>query len=212
MTVYTIDRKRGYEASIQLLNPDYAGVLVHDGWRPYDRFFKASHQTCLAHPLRRCHELLETATRGAVHFPRQIKAMLKEALAVRDQYAADELTLDQVAAQAEALRRQLLKRITPRKTHPGNDKLAAHLYRHQNQLCTFLHQIDQAVDATHWRAKQALRPAVVNREVWGGNRTDAGAHAQSILMSILAACRQQHHDPLDWLSRRLRGQPPPRLV
>jgi hypothetical protein len=39
--------------------------------------------------------------------------------------------------------------------------------------------------------KQAIRPMVVTRKVWGGNRTSRGAHTQSILVSILQTCRQQ---------------------
>jgi transposase len=34
------------------------------------------------------------------------------------------------------------------------------------------------VQATNWRAEQALRPAVTNRKHWGGNKTWQGAHTQ----------------------------------
>jgi transposase len=45
--------------------------------------------------------------------------------------------------------------------------------------------------ATNYRAEQALRPAVVNRKVWGGNRTEAGAQAQGVILSVLRTCKQQ---------------------
>jgi transposase len=32
---------------------------------------------------------------------------------------------------------------------------------------------------------------VITRKVWGGNRTDKGAHTQSVLVSILQTFRQQ---------------------
>jgi len=41
--------------------------------------------------------------------------------------------------------------------------------------------------------EQAIRPAVVARKVWGGNRTPRGAHTQEVLVSLPATCRQQHH-------------------
>ena len=47
------------------------------------------------------------------------------------------------------------------------------------------------LEATNWRAEQAIRPMVVTRKVWGGNRTCRGAHTQGILVSILQTCRQQ---------------------
>jgi hypothetical protein len=44
-------------------------------------------------------------------------------------------------------------------------------------LVTFL--THPGTDATNWRAEQAVRPAVVNRKVWGGNRTWRGATNRS---------------------------------
>src|SRR5437868_6433690 len=76
-TVYEIARTRDHTVAEGILGADYAGTLIHDGWAPYDRFTEARHQQCLAHLLRRCRELLETATRGAMRFPRQIQAWLK---------------------------------------------------------------------------------------------------------------------------------------
>ena len=62
------------------------------------------------------------------------------------------------------------------------------------------------IDATNYRAEQAMRPAAVNRKVWGGNRTAAGAHAQSVLMTTLATCRQQLRDSLRFFSDLLCGR------
>ena len=49
------------------------------------------------------------------------------------------------------------------------ERFAAHLAVEFPALFTFLW--DPAVDATNWRAEQAIRPAVVIRKVCGGNRT-----------------------------------------
>ena len=59
-------------------------LLGVDGWAPYRCFKEATLQTCYNHLLHRCHELLETATGGAVRFPRLVKAILRHALALRD--------------------------------------------------------------------------------------------------------------------------------
>jgi len=53
-------------------------------------------------------------------------------------------------------------------------------------------------------AEQALRPAVVNRKVWGGNRTWNGASHQERLMTVLRTTRQQHRDPITILADLLR--------
>ena len=175
--------------------------MTHDGWAPYLNFRGAPHQTCLAHLLRRCRELLEAATRGAVVFPRRVKALLKEALAVRDDRDAGRVTARQAARRADALdaAAHALLRLTKR--HPGNERFAKHLWHNRRHLFTFLRH--ERVDATNWRAEQALRPAVVNRKVWGGNRTDAGARAQSVLMTVLQTAKLLGIDSMRFLSRLL---------
>ena len=67
-TVYEILPGRGFEQAASVLGKNYAGTLVVDG-SPYRCFKEATLQTCYNHLLHRCHELLETATRGAVRFP-----------------------------------------------------------------------------------------------------------------------------------------------
>ena len=39
-----------------------------------------------------------------------------------------------------------------------------------------------------------MRPAVVNRKVWGGNRGDAGAETQGRVMTFLRTAHQQGAD------------------
>ena len=78
--VYEILPGRGFEQAASVLGKNYAGTLGVDGWAPYRCFKEATLQTCYNHLLHRCHELLETATRGAVRFPRLVKAILRHAL------------------------------------------------------------------------------------------------------------------------------------
>jgi transposase len=206
---YLIARQRGIEASARLIGEDYAGTLIHDGWASYDRFWHALHQTCLAHLLRRCHELLETATRGAVIFPRKVKALLLESLETRDQRDAKAITTKAAVMAADDLQERMTKLAMPVKTNAANERFCRHLLRHTSQLFTFLRH--REIDATNWRAEQALRPAVVNRKVWGGNRTEAGAVAQSILMTVLFTAAKLKRDGLQFVSRVLsspRGHPP----
>lgn len=206
VTCYVIDRRRGVEVAEGVLGSDYAGGLTHDGWAPYDRFWRALHQTCLAHLLRRCEEMIEAASRGAVRFPRQVKDLLIDALTLRDRHEAGivgDHGLAVACGRLETRRDRMLKWTL---ANPANERLARHLAKHRHQLFTFLRH--RQLDATNWRAEQAIRPAVVNRKVWGGSRTEAGAQAQSILMSVLRTCAQQHRDSLVFISRILCGQRP----
>jgi transposase len=209
-TCYLIDPTRSGRPAAEVLGADYAGILVHDGWAAYDTFAAARHQQCLAHLLRRCDELLATATRGAVRFPRAVAALLRAALRLRDRHAAGAVGDHGLAVARGGLYHRLLDLVWPAKTHAGNERLAAFLWDHRDDLFTFL--AEPGLDATNWRAEQAIRPAVVNRKVWGGNRTWAGAAAQAVLMSVLATTRQVGRDALDVISLALRATAPPALL
>jgi transposase len=64
------------------------------------------------------------------------------------------------------------------------------------------------VQATNWRAEQAIRPAVVTRKNWGGNRTWAGADIWQVLASVLRTATQQARDPVEVLARLLQAPTP----
>ncbi len=200
-TWYGIDPGRSADVLAEVIGWDWSGVLVRDGWAPYDRFRQALHQQCLRHILRRCQELQETSSRGAARFPQAVADLLRQALAVRDRFATGEITSHGQSVLHGRLRAALRRQVQWVKTHPGNERLAAFLERHLESLFTFLARPD--VDATNWRAEQAIRPAVVNRKVWGGNRTQAGAADQSLLMSVLRTCQQQARDALAYLADTL---------
>ena len=210
-TVYAIDSGRGHEPLAKLIGKDYAGALIHDGWAVYDCFQSATHQQCLAHLLRRCKELQQTAIPGAVRFPRMVQAVLQHGLRVRDRYRAGELTPRGVLVCAGQLTERLRRLVAPIKTHPGNERFAKFLEQHIEHLFAFLRQPRWNLDATNWRAEQAIRPAVVNRKVWGGNRTWNGAAAQAILTSVLVTCGQRTQNAFRWLTRA-RQSPIPLLL
>jgi len=136
-----------------------------------------------------------------VRFPRAVKSLLKQALAVRDRFLAEELTVRGVGVLRGRLEAELDRLITPVKSHAANERFAKFLRNHAEQLFTFLRpERLGVVEATNWRAEQAIRPAVVNRKVWGGNRTQRGADAQATLSTVLVTLAQQAIDPVQWLA------------
>jgi transposase len=208
-TCYVIDPTRSHAPAEQLLGLDWSGTLVHDGWSVYDRFTQAAHQQCLGHLQRRCEELLETAVRGAVHLPRAVLGLIDRAYALRRAWRGHRLDGDALAERGLGLACELEQLAQGRFTHPPNRRLAGHLLKHAIHWFWFL--IDPTIDATNYRGEQAIRPAVVNRKVWGGNRTWKGAGWQSILTSVIRTCEQRALNSFDFLLRAL-CQPQPQLI
>ncbi len=194
VTVYAIQPGRGYPQAVAILGARYTGVLVRDGWAPYRKLSHATHQTCLAHLLRRTHGLLETAQRGAARFPHAVRRLLLRTLALRDRRDRGELGdhgLRVALGRVEAATDHLL---AGRVTYPPNRRLLQHLRTERPALFTCVRRAD--VEATNWQAEQAIRPAVVTRKVCGGNRSPRGAATQEIVASVLRTSVQQHRDPL----------------
>ncbi len=69
LCAYLIDTARGCDATDQLIGEDFDGTLIHDGWKSYDRYFRASHQQCNTHLIRRCGEMIQAATSGRRPLP-----------------------------------------------------------------------------------------------------------------------------------------------
>ena len=202
-TAYNVADGRGFDQARELLHEDFSGVIVRDGWIVYRQFTEADHQTCTAHLLRRCHELLASNPDWARFAPREVREILLAGLDARGLSKNKRLAV--VADLTERV--QLLGE----QAHPydENRKLVAHLTNEIDALFTYLTR--PGVDATNWRAEQAVRPAVVNRKVWGGNRTWRGAGTQGRIMSALRTAVQQGLDPIEFLIRLARA-PDPAMV
>ena len=193
VTVYLIAQGRGYEQAVEILGEDFAGVLERDGWAPYRRFANAKHQTCHAHLLRRTGELISDSVAGQARVPHAARRILKDALTLRDQ--RDVIDAGEFGLRVTDLNERTDKLLAMRPTHEPNRRLLGHLQNEREHMFTFL--CDPGVQATNWRAEQALRPAIVNRKSWGGNRTAKGARTQQTVMSVIRTARQQSVDPVE---------------
>lgn len=196
-TCYDIGDRSG-DVAARLLGWDWSGTLIHDGWSVYDRFLRAAHQQCVGHLIRRCRELLETAVGRAARLPQHILALIDEAFALRRNWRGHRLSGNELAEAGLELACRLEDLVSGRFTHLPNRRLAKHVLGHAMHWFWFL--IDPTIDATNWRAEQAIRPAVVNRKVWGGNRTWHGARAQAVLTSLLVTLEQRGYEALEWFS------------
>jgi transposase len=139
VTVYAIQPGRGFEQAAAVLGEDFSGFLVRDGWSVYRQFAHALHQTCLAHLLRRCREMIEVGGRRAAPFPRAVRKIFQSALGLRqrrDQGQIGEHGLAVARGHLESRMDHLLAK--PRRA-PQNQRLANHLGRERDALFTFLY-------------------------------------------------------------------------
>ncbi len=161
------------------------------------------HQQCVAHVLRRAHTIEETATGRAKDFPRQVIDVFQGGLAVRDQFLAGQLSQDELLRAHEEYTERLCALSFRPRANQANDQLANHLYNHTGEWFMFL--VDPNIPATNHRGEQALRTPIVNRKVWGGNRSPPGVKAQEIDTSVIATCKKRARCAISFISQALCG-------
>ena len=189
-TVYAICAGRGFDDAQTVLGADFDGVLVRDGWVVYRRYINGEHQSCLQHLLRRCEHLQEDHPHSG--WAGQVQDTLQAGLALRDRRNAGGLSDHGLATARGRLLARLSRLIDNPPRLDDAERFAAHLAIEFPAIFTFLW--DPSVDATNWRAEQAIRPAVVIRKVCGGNRTRKGADTQQVLASVVRTARQRNLD------------------
>jgi transposase len=201
-TVYRIRRGRGFRDAAAVLGADFVGSLGRDGWAPYRQFTDAFHQSCVGHLLRRCHTLQHDHPR--THFPRRVARILQHALDVRDRRTAGTISAHGIDVARGHLFNQMLDVIEEPGTIEDMQRFARHLTVELPALFSFL--VDPDLDATNWRAEQAIRPAVITRKVCGGgNRSRRGDDTQQVLTTILRTAHQRDLDSADVITTLLRA-------
>lgn len=200
LTYYMIDRRRGSPALAKFFQAEFAGTLVSDFWSAYNWVQCGARQTCLAHLLRDL-ESVEQYQRAGGNWPpfaKKLRRLLGDAIRLHKQVARDDPAF---ASRRERLHARLADLIdTPWEDRQAR-RLIKRLRRHQGDLFTFLDRPDVPFDNNH--AERAIRPAVIIRKNSYANRSERGADAQSVLMSIYRTLKQRGHDPITIIRQAL---------
>jgi transposase len=202
-TLYAIDPQRSAEVLQKVIGIDWSGSMTHDGFSSYERFEDAVHQQCVDHALRRARRLLENHSGAAKIFPRRMLALFGSALRRRDRLNETNAAEDRRARAYEQFTERLQNLTQRPRCNQANERFAKHLHKHAGSWFVFL--LDPKVPATNHRAEQALKIPIVNRKVWGGNRTKAGGDAQAVTCSVLQTGRNLAIDVFTFLSNAFRG-------
>jgi transposase len=202
-TLYTIDPQRSADVLEKVIGIDWSGSMTHDGFSSYERFEDVAHQQCVDHALRRARKLLEKQTGSGKIFSQQVIDLLIDALRLRDRFNEEDVDPD-CRGDAYEDYVQRLRDLTDRpRVNKENARFARHLGNHAASWFLFL--VDPNIPATNHRAEQALKTPIVNRKVWGGNRTKAGGKAQAITSSVLQTCQKKAIDVFQFIGNAFRG-------
>lgn len=200
-TYYLIDRRRGRPVLAKFFKTAFAGVLVSDFWGAYNAVVCGRRQVCLAHLLRdlkHVEQYKHPSPKWPV-FAKKLRRLLRDGLRLKERQGQFS------KKKYRALRNRLHARLDALTARDWKDKQAARLLkrfrRHRQHLLTFLD--DPNVPADNNQGERAIRPAVIIRKNCQGNRSDQGADAQAVLMSVYRTLKQRGHDPLATITAAL---------
>jgi transposase len=213
LTRYTAHHKRGVQAMDEAgILPDFQGVAVHDGWKPYRAYTHALHALCGAHHLRELiaaqeqgqawaagmsallldtHDAVEQArARGRKALPRQALAELhtcyRTVIALGYQTNPELVSDTQKAGRTKA--QNLLLRLDER----------------EDEALRFAH--DFRVPFTNNLAESDIRMVKLQQKISGSWRTNGGAEHYLRIRSYISTARKQGQHPLDVLTKLTSGQ------
>jgi transposase len=200
LTCYLIDRRRGRPAVARFFRKAFRGTLVTDFWGPYNAVVCGARQVCLAHLLRDLEhvERYKSPSPEWPKFAKKLRRLIGDGIRLS---RWEDRTLPEYASRRDRLHLRLDELMAT----PWEDKQAKRLLkrfrRHRNDLFTFLD--NAAVPFDNNAAERAIRPAVIIRKNSYGNRSERGADAQAVLMSVYRTLKQRGHDPLETIANGL---------
>jgi len=188
LTHYAIHAKRGSAATDAVgILPQFTGVSVHDGWRPYWRYTQCRHALCNIHHLR---ELTFVEEQYQQAWAKDLKALLLEMKAATEQARSSSdrrlpIALHEAfVARYEKLlaaglaanpppQRSMRRRGRIKQSPPRN--LLERLWLNQEAVLAFLDDLTIPFDNN--QAERDLRMLKVQQKVSGSFRSDSGAAA-----------------------------------
>jgi transposase len=187
--IYRIDPSRGHEVALGLLGPSPKGAMVHDRFSAYEtvaRKTNLAQQLCWFHLLGDSKELEEFLGEEGREIHGVMKAVYRAAKRVAGRGTAEE-----VEQLWEALEGGLRNR---KGFSSRGERFVNEVLSQRGWLFEFV--VNPEVEGTNNRAERALRPMVVSRKIFGGNRSGRGARVFEVLASIVQTLRLRGQDLL----------------
>jgi transposase len=202
LTYYMIHRSRGHPALLEFFTAEFAGILVSDFWGAYNAVVCALRQTCLVHLLRDLKQVekYKSTAHDWAAFAKLLRRLLGDAIRLWRQRR--ELPSETYASRRERLAQRLQALIATPWQNGEARRLIKRLRRHQSDLFTFLDHDGVPFDNNH--AEREVRPAVIIRKNSYGNRSEVGADAQAVLMTVFRTLKQRGHQPMQTIVQALR--------
>ncbi len=206
--VFTFSSSRGRQHIERILNEQFNGTLLSDGYSAYASYVKASqdvtHAQCWVHSRRQFIEAEEqepVAVRKALDI---IAALYKHETIIAKEELVDGKKRGYRLEHSKPLVDQFFKwchqQLQRADLIPSNplSKALGYVISKEQKLRVFLEEPDVAMDTNH--LERALRPIPMGRKSWLFCWTELGAEHVGIIQSLISTCRLHDINPYTYLT------------
>jgi len=192
IALYIIDKSRGSKVPRRVLGRKHQGITVNDFFSAYNKF-GGLQQKSWVHLLRETSKLSKTKNTSEEmrRFHKRLKRLYRDAVWFKEKEPPPE--------EVERRMKQFLKRLDELGTDNYTDdhcrRLAKRLRKHRDNMFRFLTIKELRPDNN--MAEQGIRPNVVMRKISGGNRSQNGARAHEIMMSMVETYKRRDQNFLE---------------
>ena len=204
---FQIDRSRSGEVALDIFGPRFQGSLVADDYAAYNLIEPKNRQSCLAHLIRKSKEIAQTIrllperlqSPLDLRFCERVQTLFSEACEIGRLRDIGQLSFTQAQAKRPALYASLRRICQASCHHPEAENLRQRLLdpkRDHHRIFTFL-EVNRMPPTNNY-AEQTLRHPVIFRKLIFGNRSERGAQALAVNLSVIhtAKCCQREIIPL----------------
>jgi hypothetical protein len=191
--LFRLALSRGGDHAKQLLG-DYRGVRITDGYVAYANIL-GDHQICWAHLIRKARELarLSSLPDNKHQHCRQWYGQLCLIYQTMEDCRTGPFNQSQRQQQAEELKQQIEELCQPHDLDPHKLKnLKNHMLDYQHALFTCL--THRGIPSDNNRAERDLRPLVIKRKKSFGSKTEKGAKALEVILSVIWSTWRRDRD------------------
>lgn len=175
--LFKIDKSRSGDVPIDVLGKEFGGVLSTDFFAAYNRLL-CRKQKCWVHLLRDTKKISKNSEE-AKKFHKKTKRLLKDMKKFKEKNPPQK----EIAKAKKRFQRRLEKLIEGPYTDPDCIRLAKRLKQHRDSMLTFLEV--KSVDSDNNKVERIIRAFVIIRKISAGNKSEEGAKAHEIMMTVI---------------------------
>jgi transposase len=197
LACYKIRRTRGSKVVKEILGTDYGGILITDFYAAYNKI-TAKKQKCLVHLLREIRRCLEKSDDGELEkYCKKLKRIIRDAINLDRK--RKELSVNVFCGRVLRIKRRLLAWSIREYSEKNLKRLQMRFLKHWESLVTFLEE--EGIPHHNNLCERQIRHNVILRNRSYQNRSQKGAEAHEVLMSLIQTLRLQDKAPMEFLKK-----------